>query len=184
LTEAGPVSSEIMWERIEYFLRRVIPVAQENKVKMACHPHDPGMPADQGFRGVHRVLGSVDGLKRFVEINASPYHGLNFCQGTVSEMLEDPSRQIFEVIRYFGARKKIFNVHFRNIHGGFLNFQETFPDAGDVDMLAAVGVYKEVGYDGMLMPDHVPVIQGDDHGRQAFAFAYGYIRGLLQAANA
>jgi len=89
-----------------------------------------------------------------------------------------------DVIRYFGTRKKIFNVHFRNIHGGFLNFEETFPDAGDVDMLAALRVYKEVGYDGMLMPDHVPVIEGDKGGLQAFAFAYGYIRGLMQATGA
>ena len=184
LTEAGPVSADMMWERITYFLKRAIPVAEQNKVKMACHPHDPGMPADKGFRGVHRVLGSVDGLKRFIEINPSPYHGLNFCQGTVSEMLKDPNRELPEVIRYFGSRKKIFNVHFRNIHGGFLNFQETFPDCGDVDMLSILRVYQEVGYDGMLMPDHVPVIQGDPGGRQAFAFAYGYIRGLMQAVNA
>ena len=184
LTEAGPVSADQAWERITYFLKRVIPVAEENKMKMACHPHDPGMPADKGFRGVHRVLGSVDGLKRFIEINPSRYHGLNFCQGTVSEMLKNPKTEILDVIRYFGTRKKIFNVHFRNIRGGFLNFQETFPDAGDVDMLAALRVYKEVGYDGMLMPDHVPVIEGDKGGLQAFAFAYGYIRGLMQATGA
>ena len=161
-----------------------MPVAEEHKVRIACHPHDPAVPAGDGFRGVHRVLGSVDGLKRFIEINASPYHGLNFCQGTVSEMLANPGREIFEVIRYFGARKKIFNVHFRNIHGGFLHFQETFPDSGDVDLLAALRVYKEVGYDGMLMPDHVPVIQGDEGGRQAFAFAFGYMRGLMQSIDA
>jgi mannonate dehydratase len=88
------------------------------------------------------------------------------------------------VIRYFGARKKVFNVHFRNIHGHFLDFQETFPDCGDVDMLACLRIYKEVGYDGMLMPDHVPVIEGDTGGKQAFAFAFGYIRGLMQAVDA
>ena len=184
LTEAGLVSSEMMWERISYFLQTVIPVAEQSKVRMACHPHDPGMPDKEGFRGVHRVLGSIDGLKRFLNMNASPYHGLNFCQGTVSEMLTDPASQIFDVIRYFGTRKKIFNVHFRNIHGRFLNFQETFPDCGDVDMVKAIRVYKEVGYDGMLMPDHVPIIEGDTVGRQAFAFAFGYIRGLMQAVDA
>jgi mannonate dehydratase len=184
LPGVGPISADMMWERITYFLNRVVPVAEEYKVRIACHPHDPGMPADKGFRGVHRVLGSVDGLKRFVEIHASPYHGLNFCQGTVSEMLENPGREIFDVIRYFGTRKKIFNVHFRNIHGGFLHFQETFPDSGDVDLLAALRVYKEVGYNGMLMPDHVPAIQGDEGGHQAFAFAFGYMRGLMQAVDA
>jgi len=183
LTEAGAVSSDEMWARITYFLQRVVPVAAEAKVRMACHPHDPAMPEAEGFRGVHRVLGSVAGLKRFIEIEASPWHGLNFCQGTVSEMLQDPNREIHDVIRYFGSRKKIFNVHFRNIHGGFLDFQETFPDAGDVDMLTALRTYKDVGYEGMLMPDHVPVIEGDTGGKQAFAFAYGYIRGLLQAVQ-
>jgi mannonate dehydratase len=183
LTEAGPISEEAAWERITYFLKRVIPVAEEYKVRMACHPHDPGMPRDRGFRGVHRVLGSVDGLKRFIEITPSPYHGLNFCQGTVSEMLDKPGEQIFDVIRYFGARGKIFNVHFRNIRGGFLNFQETFPDDGDVNMIRAMRAYREVGYDGMLMPDHVPRIDGDAGGKQAFAYAYGYIQALIQMIN-
>jgi mannonate dehydratase len=184
LTEAGRVTEGLMWERITYFLKRVIPVAEEHKVRMACHPHDPGMPRDKGFRGVHRVLGSVDGLKRFVEIAPSAYHGLNFCQGTVSEMLEDPGREIYDVIRYFGTRGKIFNVHFRNIKGRFLNFQETFPDDGDVDMIRAMRVYKEVGYDGMIMPDHVPHIEGDERQRQAFAFAFGYIQALIQLVSA
>lgn len=183
LTEAGPVSADQMWERITYFLERVVPVAEECKVRIACHPHDPGMPREAGFRGIHRVLGSVNGLKRFVEIHPSPYHGLNFCQGTVSEMLERPGEEIFDVIRYFGERRKIFNVHFRNIHGHFLNFQETFPDNGDVNMVRAMRVYKEVGYDGMLMPDHAPQMAGDTESKQAFAFEYGYIRALLQAVD-
>jgi mannonate dehydratase len=183
LTEAGRVPAEVYWERIAYFLERVVPVAEEHKVRLACHPHDPGMPPERGYRGVHTVLGSVEGLKRFVEIRPSPYHGLNFCQGTVSEMLDDPGRQIFDVIRYFGGRKKIFNVHFRNIQGRFLDFRETFIDDGDVDMLQALRVYKEVGYDGMLMPDHVPRIEGDEGGRQAFAYTFGYIKALLRAVE-
>jgi mannonate dehydratase len=183
LTEAGKVSADEMWERISYFLKKVIPVAEECKVKMACHPHDPPMPADKGFRGVQRVLGSVAGLKKFVEIQASPYHGLNFCQGTICEGLANPGKEIVEVIRYFGSRKKIFNVHFRNIRGRFLNFQETYPDEGDVDMLEALLAYKEVGYDGMIMPDHMPQTVGDSNGRQAFAFGYGYIKALIQAVD-
>ena len=154
------------------------------KVRVACHPHDPGMPRERGFRGVHRVLGSVDGLKRFVEIAPSKYHGLNFCQGTLSEMLEKPGQEIYDVIRYFGSRGKIFNVHFRNIKGGFLNFQETFPDDGDMDMIRSMRAYRDVGYDGMIMPDHVPVIAGDSGGQKAFAFCFGYIQGLLQQLRA
>jgi mannonate dehydratase len=184
LTEAGPVDADQYWERITYFLNRVIPVAEEYKVRMACHPHDPGMPRDKGFRGVHTVLGSVEGLRHFIEITPSPYHGLNFCQGTVSEMLSNPREEIFDVIRYFGSRGKIFNVHFRNIRGHFLDFQETFIDDGDVDMLRAMRVYQEVGYDGMMMPDHVPQVPGDPKGFQAFAYTFGYIKALIAAVNA
>jgi mannonate dehydratase len=184
LTVAGPVDEDAYWERITYFLNRVVPVAAEHKVRLACHPQDPGMPRGKGWRGIETVLGSVDGLKRFVSINESPYHGLNFCQGTVSEMLEKPGEQIFDVIRYFGSRGKIFNVHFRNIAGGFLDFRETFIDDGDVDMLKAMRVYREIGYDGMIMPDHVPSIEGDTGNLQGFAFAFGYIKALIAAVAA
>jgi len=182
-TEAGLISAEQSWENIGYFVKRVMPVAEEHKVRLACHPHDPAMPEPQGFRGIHRVLGSVDGLKRFIALSPSPYHGLNFCQGTVSEMLKKPGEEIYDVIRYFGSRGRIFNVHFRNIKGGFLNFQETFPDNGDVDFIRAIRTYKEVGYDGLLMPDHVPQVAGDPGGRQAFAYCFGYIQALIQMVN-
>jgi mannonate dehydratase len=161
LTDAGRVTEEMSWERITYFVKRVIPVAEEYKVRMLVHPHDPGMPKGKGFRGVERVLGSVDGLKRFVEIVHSPYHGLNFCIGTVAEMLENPAAEISDVIRYFASRGKIFNVHFRNIKGKFLNFREAYLDEGDMDMLKVMRVLNQVGYDGMVMPDHVPSIPGD-----------------------
>ena len=171
----------VMWERIEYFLKRVVPVAEQAKVKLACHPNDPGMPKG-GFHGVPSVLSSVDGLKKFVEISASPYHGLNFCQGTVCEMLDRPAKEIPDVIRYFGSRKKIFNVHFRNIVGHRLNFREAFPDEGDINFLECARVYREVGYDGMLMPDHVPQIDGVKSD-VPFAFEIGYIQSIIQTVR-
>jgi mannonate dehydratase len=149
---------------------------------MACHPHDPGVPPE-GYQGVTRVLGTVDGLKKFIGIQESPYHGLNFCQGTVSEMLREPGREIYDVIRYFGSRQKIFNVHFRNIRGHRDEFVETYPDDGDVDLVKAIQTYKEVGYPYLLMPDHVPTAPGDPGGLQSFAFCYGYIRALIQAVD-
>jgi len=183
LTRAGVVNADAFWERITYFLERVVPVANEYKVRIACHPQDPGMPPE-GYRGVDRVLGTVDGLKKFVSIHESPYHGLNFCQGTVSEDLADPGTQIFDVIRHFGRQNKIFNVHFRNIRGHRDDFMEVFPDEGDVDFVKALKVYREIGYSGLLMPDHVPTSKGgapDAESQENFAFAFGYIRGLIQA---
>ncbi len=180
-TIAGEVSAETFWERIDYFLERVVPVAGECKVRMACHPHDPYTPP--GYMGVTRVLGTVDGLKRFVQMHESPYHGLNFCQGTVTEMLENPAEEIYDIIRWFGEREKIFLVHFRNITGGKLDFVEVFPDEGDVDMLQVARVYREVGYPYMLVPDHVPGISGENPLGVAFAFTYGYIAAVLQQVN-
>jgi mannonate dehydratase len=182
LTHAGHVDADAFWERITYFLDHIIPVANEYKIRMACHPQDPGVPPE-GYMGINRVLGTIDGLKRFISIRESPYHGLNFCQGTISENLEDPRTQIFDVIRYFGTRKKIFNVHFRNIRGHRNDFEEVFPDEGDIDFVKAIKVYKEVGYPYMLMPDHVPLAKNDPQSLQSFAFCYGYIRALIQSIS-
>jgi mannonate dehydratase len=183
VVEGGPADADEVWERIDYLLERIVPVAEEYKVRLANHPQDPGI-GDRTYRGVARVLGTVEGVKKFVSMHESPYHGLNFCQGTVSEMLEKPGEEIYDVIRYFGQRDKIFNVHFRNIKGGVLDFVEVFPDEGDVDMLRAIRTYKEVDYKYMLMPDHVPELSGDESRRVGFAYCYGYIHAMLQAVNA
>ena len=178
---AGEVSEDENWERIDTFLAAVVPVATSARVRLACHPHDPYTPP--GYRGVTRVLGTVTGLQRFVTMHESPYHGLNFCQGTVGEMLDDPGREIFDVIRWFGERGKLFNVHFRNIRGCKLDFMEVFPDEGSMDMARSLAVYKEVGYQYMVMPDHVPEIDAPDPSGTAFAYCYGYIRGVMQALD-
>lgn len=184
LEEIGPIDADTYWRRIDYFLQQVVPVAEAAKVRIALHPQDPGLPPGRPYRGIVPVLSTVDGLKRFVNTRSSPYHGLNFCQGTISEMLERPGDEIYDVIRWFGSRGKIFNVHFRNIRGHVLDFQEVLPHEGDVDMPRALRTYREVGYDGMIMPDHVPQIVGDLGGHQAFAFCFGYIQALLQVVGA
>jgi mannonate dehydratase len=96
-------------------------------------------------------------------------------------MLDDPPAKIFEVIRWFGERGKIFNVHFRNIKGKKLDFVEAFPDEGDIDMARALAAYRDVGYPYMPMPDHVSQIDGRDPSGVAFAYCYGYIQALIDA---
>jgi len=181
--EGGVANEDEMWERIDHWLKCIMPVAEEYKVQMACHPSDPGIGYGVEYRGVARVLGMVDGFKKLIDLYDSPYNGLNFCLGCMSESLEDPSADAYDVIRYFGERKKIFNVHFRNIKGGLNNFVEVFPDEGDVNMLKALRTFKKVGYEYMIMPDHVPGISGPEAGRVGFAFTYGYINALLQAID-
>jgi mannonate dehydratase len=104
----------------------------------------------------------------------SKFHGLNFCQGTVAEMLKNPREEIYDVIRYFGSRGKI------NIQGGFLDFRESFIDDGDMDMLACLRVYREIGFEGMIMPDHVPSIPIPRGSEIAFAYTFGYINAAIR----
>jgi mannonate dehydratase len=169
------------WERITYFLERVIPVATECKTRMACHPCDPWLPP--GYRGVDRVLGGAEGFQRFIEICPSPYHGVNLCLGCMAESVTDPAREVPEIIRYFGSRKKIFLCHFRNIVGGRNKFQEVWPDEGVMNMYRNMQVLKEVGYEHMCVPDHVPGHKDPESRRQGFAFAFGYIKAMIQAVT-
>lgn len=179
----GPADEDEMWERIEYWLQKVIPVAEEYNVQMACHPSDPGIGYGVTYRGVARVMGMPNGFKKFIDLYDSPCNGLNFCVGCMSEALENPAEEIFDVIRYFGERKKIFNVHYRNIKGGLGKFAEVFPDEGDINMLKVLKTFKEVGYEYMVMPDHVPALSGPEPRRVGFAYTYGYIHAAMQAVN-
>lgn len=179
IVETGRVSKEEMWSRVTYFLERIVPIAERAGVKLAVHPDDP--PAEE-LRGTGRILTSHEGLKRLIETVPSPCNGLEFCQGTVAEM--GPDRTL-EAIRYFGGLGKIFYVHFRNVRGQFPKFDEVFIDEGDVDMLMAMRTYKEVGFDGVMTPDHSPRVAGDSPYRhRGMAFALGYMRALMQAVNA
>ncbi len=182
--DIGPCEPDEMWNRIAYFLERVVPAAEKAKVRLACHPPDPPMPKPNPY-GIAQVLDTVEGLKRFVQTCDSPYHGLTFCQGCIWEMLPEAEKPegLYDAIRWFGSRGKIFQVHFRNLRGGRAHFAETYHDEGEIDMVRAARTYKEVGYTGILMPDHLPGHEDDPGGMQAFAWAYGYIKGILHAVE-
>lgn len=182
-TIAGDVSIEQMFERITYLLDRLLPVAKEYKVKLANHIADPPTPV--GYRGITR-WNSPDvfaGIKRFAQLYDSPWHGFNFCIGSIAEGLKDPKTEIMPIIKWVGARNQIFNVHLRNIKGGWNNFMEVYPDNGDMNFFHVVRALRDVGYSGMVMPDHVPHHADHAGDHQAFAFAYGYIKALLQAVS-
>ena len=57
---------------------------------------------------------------------------------------------------------------------------EVFIDEGDVDMARAMREYIELGYDGLIDPDHAPVMETDTQwGRQrGYAFSIGYMTAL------
>jgi mannonate dehydratase len=178
-TIAGDVSIDQIYERITYLLDRLLPVAEEYKVRLANHIADP--PTHVGYRGVTR-WNSPDvfaGIKRFAQLYDSPYHGFNLCLGSTAEGLKNPRTEILPIIKWVGQRNQIFNIHLRNIKGGFDNFQEVYPDNGDMDFVKVVKTLRDVGYPYMVMPDHVPHHPAAGSADQAFAFAYGYIKALI-----
>jgi len=174
---AGEVSREEVWSRIAYFYERIVPVAEASRVRLATHPDDP--PMDY-YRGVHQALNGFDGFKRFIELIPSPYNGLLLCLGCMQEAGENAP----EVIRYFGQRKKIFYVHFRNVVGTVPKYTEIFPHQGDGDMAANFRALKEVGYEGYIVPDHHFGFVGDDEWKRCSrAWQVGYLRGMMQALS-
>lgn len=181
LTEYGEVSEERMWKNLEYFLKAVVPEAEKNGIKLALHPDDPPVPK---IRGIARIMRTADAFKKLIELVPSPNNGLTLCQGTFATMGED----IPSVIRYFGERKKIFFVHFRDIRGDKYNFEETFHDEGKTDMFGAMKTYFEVGFNGPMRPDHVPTVAGDSNEHPGYSelgtlFAIGYIKGLIEGVQ-
>ena len=165
-----PIGVDELWEHYAYFARVVIPVAEEAGVKMALHPDDPPMPPVGGVAG---LFTSVEAFQLAIDLVPSEYNGVTFCQGCFTEMGGD----VYEAIRTFGERKRIFAVHFRNVRGTMPKFSESFIDGGDVDMLKAMRVYSEVGYDGPMVPDHLPHLVGPAADSYAsWAFALGYMR--------
>ena len=180
---APPVQGAIaedarMWEHLEYFLKRVVPAAEGAGVKLAMHPDDPPI----SLRGQARIMRSVENFDRMLDIVDSPCNGITLCQGCFSEMGTD----IPETIRHFGD--KIHFVHFRDVAGAVPNFRETFHDNGKTDMHAAMAAYRDIGYGGVMRPDHAPFLEGagdegDPSGYTMLGkvFAVGYMRGLLES---
>jgi mannonate dehydratase len=178
LTHGRVFTADEMWENYAYFMRAVVPVAEDAGVKLALHPDDPPVPS---LGGVARLFRNFEGFKRAMEIAPSPNSGLDFCMGCWSEM----GPGVVEAIRYFGARGKIVYVHFRDVQGTVPCFQECFLGEGNVDVIAAMRALKEVGFTGFLLDDHVPHIVDDtDWGHRARAHAIGYIQALINTVQA
>jgi mannonate dehydratase len=175
-------SAEDIWANYTYFIKAVQPVAEEARVKLALHPDDPPVAK---MNGVAKLFVHYDGYRRAEQISGgSPYWGLTFCVGTWSEGGQEMGKDVFEMIRDFGGRGKIHEVHFRNVSGPLPHFVETFPDDGYMDMYQVMKVLRQVKFTGAAEPDHVPQLAGDTGIRRAgTAYIVAYMRALLRRAN-
>lgn len=179
-TPGGPIGEEQLWATLEYFLRRVLPVAEKAGVKLSMHPDDPPLSP---IRGVGRIMRSVENYRRLMDMFPSPANTITLCQGNFTLMTDD----LPGVIRSFG--QQISFVHFRDVRGTPEKFEETWHDAGKTDMLACMRAYRDIGFSGVLRPDHVPTVEGDSNANAGYSsfgrlYAIGYIRGLRQAVYA
>lgn len=179
LTEYGLVTEEELWVNLKYFLECVLPVAEGANVKLAMHPDDPPLSP---IRGLGRIMRSVENFQRLIELVPSSMNGIALCQGNFTLMTDD----LPAVIQRFGQQGKIFFVHFRDVRGTPEKFVETFHDDGQTDLLACMRAYRDVGFEGVCRPDHVPTMEGDSNDHPSYSsigrlFAIGYIKGLRQA---
>ena len=182
--KSGKVSSEEYWERITHFLEKVIPVAKQYDVKMACHPYDPpGLPF--GYQGAENwdSPSIFAAFKRYESIVDSPYNGFQLCLGTTAEGLKNPRVDVLPIARYLGERGKIYQVHMRNIRGAYGDFQEVYPDEGEMDFFQVMRVLRDVQFSASILPDHMPKHPDDPGSLQSYAFGYGYIKAMIQAVN-
>lgn len=173
---ANHTTADDLWGNLEYFLERVVPVAEEAGVSLGLHPDDPPLP---DVRTMPRIINSVDAYDRVLDIYDSPHNGITFCQGNFTAMGVD----IPATIRHFDDR--INFVHFRDVDGSADDFVEVWHDDGPTDMQAAMEAYDDVGFDGPIRPDHVPTMAGEDNSIPGYhitgkLFAVGYIKGLLE----
>jgi mannonate dehydratase len=177
--EAGEYEEAAFWERYEGFLERVVPAAEAADVELALHPADP--PVVERLAGIPRLFRDPESFERAMGAVESDHHGLKLCLGCFSEMGED----VVETIERFGD--DVVFVHFRDVAGSMPAFRETMVDdpESNFDELAAVRALDRAGFTGVLVPDHVPEVEGDtDWGHRARGYTAGYLKGLVRAVTA
>lgn len=180
LTHGRKFSKEEIWENYTYFIKRVVPAAEELGIRIGIHPDDPPVPE---LGGVPRcIFGNFDGYVRALEIANSPNIGVCLCAGTWMEGGKLMGKDVFEAARAFAKMDKLWKIHFRNVSAPGNYFVETFVDNGYTDMYKLMKTLREVDFRGALVADHVPEMVGDR--RTSWAYSIGYIKALLAAANA
>lgn len=182
VAEESRISEARLWDNLFYFLNAVLPVAEENGVKMALHPDDPPLSP---FKGVGRILTSPENFEKVLAHFPSESNGITFCQATFKTMGVD----LKEISADWLKRNKIFFIHLRNVIGDRYRFRETFIDNGDTSISEMLEHYAACGFDGPIRSDHAPAMYGEyqkdfsggisvGYDMLGHIFATGYIKGI------
>lgn len=175
------VDEEKLWQNLEYFIKEIIPVAQEANVKMAIHPDDPPW----SIFGLPRIITNKENLDRFLNLYDSPYNGLTFCIGSLGASADN---DVVEMLRYFGKKGRVHFVHARNIkRTGPRSFEESahLSTYGSLDMYEVIRSMADFDFAGPIRPDHGRMIWGEE-GRPGYglydrALGASYLNGLWEA---
>lgn len=169
------VSREALWERLARFLRELVPVAEEEGVRLAAHPDDPPVP---NLRRTPRLLHSPEGFGQLLDLVPSPANALEFCVGTIQEMAD---ADLYETVDHYSRREAIAYVHCRNVRGKVPCYTEVFIDEGDVDIFRVLRILYANGFDGAIIPDHTPQMHCNAPWHAGMAHALGYLRAVMTA---
>src|SRR5580704_16960256 len=154
LSHGRVFTKEEIWDNYTYFIKKVVPVAEEAGVRIGIHPDDPPQPM---LAGVPRcIFSNFEGYKRAIEIANSPNVGVCLCCGSWLEGGAMTGADPVEMIKYFGGMKKLFKIHFRNVSAPLPHFTETLIDDGYYDMSKVMQALVDVNFEGIVIPDHVP----------------------------
>jgi mannonate dehydratase len=169
----GPVTQEQLWQRLEYFLREMLPVAEEAGVILAAHPDDPPMPEIRGTaRLVYQPRIYQDLFQRF----PSPNNQAELCIGTLSEMSDG---DVYEYVDRYSRARKVAYVHLRNVRGKVPHYVEVFVDEGDLDIPRLLRILYKNDYRGVITPDHTPAMTCPAPWHAGMAFQLGYLKALI-----
>ncbi|MDD7457827.1 MAG: mannonate dehydratase [Clostridia bacterium] len=173
------VDEEKLWENLEYFLKAIIPVAEECDVKMAIHPDDPPWP----IFGLPRIITSEKNIDRFLSLVDSKYNGLTFCTGSLGASKDN---DLVKMVDKYCKMGRIHFMHVRNIRLVEDGFEECAHDntAGSLDILGIMNALHQNGFDGYLRPDHGRMIFGETgkpgYGLYDRALGASYLNGVWE----
>lgn len=171
------ISHEELWQRLQYFLDEIIPVAEEAGVIMAAHPDDPPMPY---VRETPRLVYQPGMYQKLIDMKPSTSNQLEFCLGSVAEMTEG---DVHEATEQYSKQDKVAYIHFRNIVGKVPNYKEVFVDEGDIDMVRILRILRKNNFNGVLIPDHTPQMSCDAPWYAGMAYAMGFMKAAMKVIN-
>lgn len=172
---------EGLWTNLEYFLKEIIPVAEECDIKMAIHPDDPPWP----IFGLPRIITNEANLDRFLKLVDNKYNGLTLCTGSLGS--GNFNDMVYLVDKY-SVMKRIHFIHVRNVKllDDGVSFEESahYSKCGSLDIVGIMNALHKNNFDGYLRPDHGRMIWGETgkpgYGLYDRALGASYITGIWE----